>query len=46
MLLPKVFQKGPKEKETVELKCNDQKVVTSTIVELCEPLLDSDDAKA
>ena len=34
----------PNENETVELKSNDQKVVTSTLVELREPLIDNDDA--
>ena len=43
-LLPKVFRMVPKENETVEVKCNDKKVVTSTLVELREPLIDNDDA--
>ena len=43
-LLSKVFRMVPNENETVELKSNDQKVVTSTLVELREPLIDNDDA--
>ena len=33
----------PKEDENIQLKSNDQEVVTSTLVELREPLLDNDD---
>ena len=40
-LLHKTFTIVPKENENVALKSNDPKVVTSTLVELHEPLIDS-----
>ena len=42
-LLCKVFKIVPKEDESVALKSNDPEVVTSTLVELREPLIDNDE---
>ena len=42
-LLCKVFKIAPKEDENVALKSNDPEVVTSTLVELREPLIDNDE---
>ena len=42
-LLCKVFKVVPKEDENVALKSNDPEVITSTLVELREPLIDNDE---
>ena len=42
-LLCKAFKIIPKEDESVVLKSNDSEVVTSTLVELREPLIDNDE---
>ena len=43
LLLRKAFKIVPKEDESVVLKSNDPEVVTSTLVELREPLIDNDE---
>ena len=42
-LIRKLLGTVPKEDENIQLKGNDQEVVTSTLVELREPLIDNDD---
>ena len=42
-LLCKAFKIVPKEDESVALKSNDPEVVTSTLVELHEPLINNDE---
>ena len=42
-LLRKAFKVVLKEDKNVALKSNDQEVVTSTLVELREPLIDNDE---